>query len=52
MKIEDIIKILENKILYLQQQKIILSNTGDFEKLLSIDQEIDEILFIIQKLKS
>ena len=52
MKIEDVIRVLESKILYLQQQKIILSNIGDFEKLLLIDQEIDEILFIIQKLKS
>jgi len=52
MKIDELIKVLENKILYLQQQRLILAKQGEVERILLLDAEVDEIIIIIDKLKS
>jgi len=52
MKLDSLIKILENKKLSLLTSKTLAENTGDVESVVKIEQEIIEINLIIDKLKS
>lgn len=52
MKLEEMIRILENRILTLQQQKVIFENIGDLEKIFQIEQEIQDTIVSLNKLKS
>ena len=52
MKLDSLIKILENKKLSLLTSKTLAENTGDVESVVKIEQEIIEINLIVDKLKS
>lgn len=52
MQIQEAIRIFENRILTLNQQKTIAANIGDIEKVMQIEQELEETIFTLNKLKS
>lgn len=52
MKLEEMIRILENRILTLQQQKVMFENIGDLEKIFQTEQEIQDTIVSLNKLKS
>lgn len=52
MHIQDAIRIFENRILTLNQQKVIAENIGDIEKVMQIEKELEETIFTLNKLKS
>lgn len=52
MKLHQIILILENKIDYLNQQKLVFINAGDLQRIVEIELEVNEIQIALQKLKS
>lgn len=52
MNINELIHILENKILFLEQQKSVFHINGDLQKILELEKEIAETQVALQKLKS
>lgn len=52
MTLNEIIHILENKLIYLDQQKTIFVNFGEIQRVSEIELEINEIQIALQKLKS
>lgn len=52
MTVSEIIHVLENRILFLEQQKNISVINGELDKILNFEQEINEIQIALQKLKS
>jgi hypothetical protein len=52
MSISEIIRILENKIAYLQQQYTVLVNNGELERVVQVEQELNDLQVAVQKLKT
>lgn len=52
MTLNEIIHILENKLIYLDQQKAVFVNFGEIQRVSEIELEINEIQIALQKLKS
>lgn len=51
MTLNEIIHILENKLIFLDQQKTAFINFGDIQRVSEIELEINEIQIALQKLK-
>ena len=52
MNILECIRLFENKLLNLQEQKMAFERIGDIEAVLVKDQEIEDVRSILEKLKS
>lgn len=52
MKIQDCIRLFENKLLNLQEQKALFERIGDIQAILEKEQEIEDVKSILQKLQS